>query len=43
MYGETSGDIYRFQVSNPMTWDEICYPGTPELVIRDGDTVLYRG
>ena len=40
--GETSDDIYRFQVQDPMTWDEISYPGTPELVIRDGDTELVR-
>lgn len=40
--GETGDDIYRFQVQGPMTWDEISYPGTPELVIRDGDTELVR-
>lgn len=39
---EDASDIYRFQVQNPMTWDEIAYAGTPELWIRDGETELIR-
>lgn len=40
--GGDASDIYRLEVENPMAWDEIAYAGTPELVIRDGDTELIR-
>lgn len=42
--GGDAPDIYRFQVTDPMTWDEICYAGEPGLTITSADgEVIYQG
>lgn len=38
------GDFYRFgpDASEPMSWDDLCYVRTPDLLIRDGGEELIR-
>lgn len=38
--GGQADSIYRFEVQDPMTWDEICYAGEPYLRVTDADGKL---
>ena len=38
--GGDSGDIYRWHVADPMTWDEICEGGEADFTIRSEGGVL---
>ena len=39
--GGDSGDIYRWHVADPMTWDDIREGGEPDLTIRTDGGVLF--
>lgn len=39
--GGDASDIYRWQVADPMTWEEICEPGEPALTVRSEGGVLF--
>lgn len=41
--GGDAVDIYRFEVQDPMTWDEICAAGGLVLTVKDADgAVIYQ-
>lgn len=41
--GGHSGDIYRYEVSDPMTWAEVTGAGLMSLEIRRGSDQIYPG